>query len=83
MELRKELIAYHRNLIINEGYADLLQDVEKMVDSYLAIDSCALDETQAVRQNEDAEDVCLSCNGTGQYYAGILLGYKPCFCQEE
>jgi hypothetical protein len=34
---RELLIAYHRNLIINEEYANLLSDVEIEVDRYLKI----------------------------------------------
>ena len=54
MDLRKELIDFCNHGGISSLVPSKACSIEELVDDYLSI-NCDLDETQTVRQNEDAE----------------------------
>tara|TARA_R110002111_G_scaffold231989_1_gene293095 strand:- start:271 stop:528 length:258 start_codon:yes stop_codon:yes gene_type:complete len=75
MDLRKKLIDFEKwqqqQLLIPD-------EAEKVVDLYLKSINCDLDETQTVRQNEDAESICLCPDHYKTVYT--FVGENVFFC---
>ena len=77
MELPEELIDF-RNWCQKNAIQKNFEILDMLLMHYKKSIDCALDETQAVRQNEQTKEVCSYCNGSELDPNNKTLYYKPC-----